>query len=327
MNHKERMEECVNGGKVDRPPVILWRHFPVADQDPFDHAKATMDFQHRFDFDLIKVSPSSSYCLVDWNVVDQWQGHPEGTREYLHYPIASPEDWHKLKPLDPNSGFLGKTIEALLQVKKHNDTGAPVVQTIFSPLSQAKNLAGKDVLAIHMRKFPDALKAGLETISSSIQNYLEVLRSIKMDGIFYAVQHAQYALLSLEEFDNFNRSYDLGLLNSMSDFPYRLLHIHGSDIMFDQVNDYPVNLINWHDRESEYSLVKGKLLTRAAVCGGISRETISTGSPDQVMSEVIRTWEESDKLKTSIGTGCVIPVITPEVNIYAARKAAESLVL
>ncbi len=327
MNHQERMEACVNGGKVDRPPVILWRHFPIADQDPFDHAKATMDFQRRFDFDLIKVSPSSSYCLVDWNIVDKWQGHPEGTREYLHCPIKSPDDWLKLKPIDPRSGFLGKTIEALLQVKQQNDTGAPVIQTIFSPLSQAKNLAGKELLAIHMRQYPDALKAGLETISTSILNYVDTLRSIKLDGIFYAVQHAQYALLSIDEFSNFNRKYDLSFLDTIKDFQYRLLHIHGENIMFDMVKDYPVNMINWHDRESEYSLVHGKQMTNAAVCGGISRETISIGMPDQVMSEVVRTWEESDKTKTCIGTGCVMPVITPEVNIYAARKAAESLVL
>ena len=86
----ERILACINGSPVDRPPLVLWRHFPVADQDPVNYAKATLDFQNRFDFDLIKVSPSSSYCLVDWNVKDEWRGNPEGTRDYIHYPISNP---------------------------------------------------------------------------------------------------------------------------------------------------------------------------------------------------------------------------------------------
>jgi uroporphyrinogen decarboxylase len=65
MNHQDRILACINGIPVDRPPLVLWRHFPVADQDPVEHSKATLDFQNRFDFDLIKVSPSSSYCLVE----------------------------------------------------------------------------------------------------------------------------------------------------------------------------------------------------------------------------------------------------------------------
>jgi uroporphyrinogen decarboxylase len=327
MNHQERILACINGNPVDRPPLVLWRHFPVADQDPGEHAKATLDFQNRFDFDLIKVSPSSSYCLVDWNVKDEWRGNPEGTRDYIHYPITVPEDWKNLQQLDPNRGFLSKTIDAIKLIQKQKEKNTPIIQTIFSPLSQAKNLIGKDNLALHLRKFPEALITGLETITASIFDYLSVLQSLDVDGIYYAVQHAQYSQLSDSEFEQFCRQFDLRILNACRDFSIRVLHIHGNNIMLNSVKDYPVNLINWHDRESEFSLQDGKLLTNSAVCGGISQKAITLGNPDQVIAEVINTWEESDKNRTCIGTGCVIPVITPEVNIYAARKAVESLVL
>jgi uroporphyrinogen decarboxylase len=305
----------------------LWRHFPVADQDPVEHSKATLDFQNRFDFDLIKVSPSSSYCLVDWNVKDEWRGNPEGTRDYRHYPISVPEDWESLQPLDPNKGFLAKTIDAIKLIKKQKDKNTPIIQTIFSPLSQAKNLIGKDNLSIHLRKSPEALISGLETITASILDYISALRSLQIDGIYYAVQHAQYSLLSDSEFDQYCRYFDLRILDACRDFSIRILHIHGNNIMLENVRDYPVNLINWHDRESEFSLQNGKELTNIAVCGGIGQKTITLGNPDQVIAEVVTSWEESDKSRTCIGTGCVIPVITPEVNIYAARKAVESLVL
>jgi uroporphyrinogen decarboxylase len=84
LNHRERLETSLAGGNPDRPPVALWRHFPVDDQYPENLVKSTLDFQETFDFDLVKVSPASSYCLKDWGVDDEWQGNPEGSREYTH---------------------------------------------------------------------------------------------------------------------------------------------------------------------------------------------------------------------------------------------------
>ena len=33
MNHRQRLEACISGNEVDRPPVALWRHFPVDDSN------------------------------------------------------------------------------------------------------------------------------------------------------------------------------------------------------------------------------------------------------------------------------------------------------
>ncbi len=83
MNHRARIEACLSGAPMDRPPVALWRHFPVDDQSPATLAAATANFQRTYDFDLVKVTPSSSFCLRDWGIKDEWRGAPEGTREYV----------------------------------------------------------------------------------------------------------------------------------------------------------------------------------------------------------------------------------------------------
>ncbi len=81
LSHKERMGACLKDNPaLDRPPVALWRHFPVDDQSPEGLAAAVLDFQSRYDFDLVKVTPASSFCLKDWGVDDVWEGSPEGTR-------------------------------------------------------------------------------------------------------------------------------------------------------------------------------------------------------------------------------------------------------
>ena len=63
ISHRERMLACLNGEQTDRPPVAFWRHFPVDDQTPETLAAAALNFQKTYDFDLVKVTPASSFCL------------------------------------------------------------------------------------------------------------------------------------------------------------------------------------------------------------------------------------------------------------------------
>ncbi|RPJ37242.1 MAG: uroporphyrinogen decarboxylase, partial [Chloroflexi bacterium] len=161
MTHRARLEACLEGQTPDRPPMALWRHFPVDDQTPGGLAAATAAFQNQYDFDLVKVTPTSSFCIKDWGVDDRWTGNPEGTRDYTRRVIQHPEDWDGLQPLNPTRGHLGEQLACLELLAGEIAGQAPVIQNIFSPMSQEKNLAGHEQLLIDMRRDPDALHAGL----------------------------------------------------------------------------------------------------------------------------------------------------------------------
>ncbi len=88
----------------------------------------------------------------------------------------------------------------------------PIIQTIFNPLSQAKNLVGGAELLVHLRRYPEAVHAGLKVIVESTQRFIEAVKETGVAGIFYAVQHAQYGLLSEAEYNSFGRPYDLQVL-------------------------------------------------------------------------------------------------------------------
>src|SRR3990172_8054199 len=209
MNHRERIEACLEGNLTDRVPVALWRHFPVDDQDPRRLAQATLNYQKTYDFDLVKVTPASSYCLKDWGVEDEWRGSTEGTRDYITRVVREPDEWARLPVLDPSRGYLGEQIDCLNMITRELGGDTPVTQTIFNPLSQAKNLVGQDTLILHMRKFPDALKAGLEIITESTRRFILAIRDTGVAGLFFAVQHAQYGLLTPQEYTTFGRAYDV----------------------------------------------------------------------------------------------------------------------
>ena len=325
ISHRERIEACLSGATTDRIPVAFWRHFPVDDQSPDGLARAVLEFQNTFDFDLVKVTPSSSYCLNDWGVEDEWRGATEGTRDYVRRVIKSPEDWLRLRVLDPFKGMLGNQLSCLRMICSELNQSVPVLETIFNPLAQAKNLVGGDMLLVHIRQYPDAVHAGIKTIVESTRRFIEAASHTGIAGIFYAVQHASYRLLSEEEYQVFGRGYDLQVLESTKDLWLNMLHLHGEDIMFRLFADYPVQVINWHDRETFPGLGEAQGIYHGVVCGGLQRErTMVLGTPEQVNAEARDAILATRGKRFILGTGCVLPIITPHANIFAARRSCEA---
>jgi uroporphyrinogen decarboxylase len=314
----------LGGDTPDRIPIAFWRHFPVDDQTPDRLARAVLDYQSTYDFDLVKVTPSSSYCLLDWGVEDVWRGNPEGTREYVRRVIQSPDDWLRLSVLDPFKGVLGDQLTCLKLVCGELGHSVPVLQTIFNPLAQAKNLVGGQKLLVHLRLYPDAVCEGLKTIVESTRRFIEAASKTGIAGIFYAVQHASYRLLSEEEYKEFGRKYDLQVLEAIDKLWVNMLHLHGEDVMFPLFIDYPIQVINWHDRETFPGLSEARAVYSGVLCGGLQRErTMVLGTPEQVCAEANDAVLAAQGKRFILGTGCVLPVTTPRANIIAARRSCE----
>lgn len=324
--HRQRLERTLSGEKPDRIPVAFWNHFPVDDQDPATLAKATIAFQNQFDFDFVKIMPPSSFCLKDWGVEDQWGGNPEGTRDYIHRGVHTPDEWLNLPILDPKQGYLGYQLACLRLLQKEYKDHTPFIQTIFNPLSQVKNLVGPDKLLWHLRCFPEALHEGLNTILQTTLQFIQAAKQLGISGIFLAIQHASYNSMTEDEYHEFGRAYDLPILNAVDDLWLNMAHLHGENIMFELIADYPVQVLNWHDRETPPTLSEGLTRFPGVVCGGIARvETLVLGSPQTVRIEAQQALEETDGKRLILGTGCVLPLTTPYGNIMAARQVVEEL--
>jgi uroporphyrinogen decarboxylase len=262
----------------------------------------------------------------DWGVKDEWRGVTEGTREYTHRVIRNPEDWANLPVLDPTRGSLGDSLAALKIITQELGEQTPVIQTVFSPISQAKNLVGREQLIVHLRLYPQAVHEGLRVIAASTLNYIEAAKHTGIAGIFYAVQHAQYGLLSPQEYTEFGRKYDFDVLEPARDLWLNVLHLHGENIFFDQFVDYPISIINWHDQDTPPSLDEAKRRYKGVLCGGLKRErTIVLGSPDSVRAEAQLAFQATGGTRFLLGTGCVTPIIAPHANLMAARQSVDML--
>lgn len=320
--HKERLQACMQGEFIDRPPVALWRHFPVDDQTPGTLAAATLHFQQTYDFDLVKVTPASSFCVRDWGVEDQWRGDTEGTRQYTTRVIHDPGDWEKMPVLDPSARHLAAQLECLRLIRAELGPETPLLQTIFSPLAQAKNLAGNETLFAHIKSQPEAVLKGLETITETTRQFVEACLETKIDGVFYAIQHAQADMLMLEEYRLFGLPYDLRILEPANTLWCNLLHLHGKDIYFSLHSSLHFPIVNWHDRETYPSLSEAQGQFTGVVCGGLRQDTLVYRNQAEVQNEAADAIRQTDGKRFMLGTGCVVPIIASHGNLRAAKASS-----
>ena len=225
----------------------------------------------------------------------------------------------KLKVLDPIAPHLAGQLACLRQIRAGLGPNTPMLQTVFNPLSQAKNLAGQNTLLVHLRKHPEAVMKGLQTIALTTRRFTEAALETGIDGIFFAVQHAQATLLNENEFKQFSQSLDLQILDSAQGLWCNMLHIHGEDIYFEQVSKYPVQIVNWHDRETPPSLAQAQKIFKGVLCGGLSRETLVYKTTQDVWKEKEDAIRQTHGQRLIVSTGCVVPVIAPHGNFVAAK--------
>ncbi len=326
MNKRERLEKTIAGEATDRVPVALWRHWPGDDQRAADLARSTASFQNTYDWDFIKVTASSNYSVTDYGVQDEWQGNLEGTRSTTRFIINRSLDWTELRPLDPTRGVLGRHLECLrLLPEGLTDPETPILMTIFNPLSQAKHAAGNAVLLRHMRTNPDRLHTALNVFTESTLRFINELRRTPVAGIFYAIQHASYDHMSLEEYQQFGAPYDRKILEALpSNWWFNMVHFHGEAPMFQFATEYPVQSVNWHDQTTEPDLVKGRSQIKGAACGGLSQwGHLHQGTPNTIKDAVREAVMLTNGRRLILSTGCVTMVTTPVSNLRAVREAVE----
>lgn len=327
MTKRDRLLATMAGQEVDRPAVALWRHFPQDDRRPVQLADAQLAFQGLYDFDVMKVSPTSSFQVMDWGVEDEYVGDVEGSYEQTTFPVTSVGEWCALPVLDPAQGALGRQVRCLeiLGERLAGDPDeVPFIQTVFNPLSQAKKLLGLETMLGMMRREPKAFKAGLETIAQSTIAFIEAAKRTRMAGIYYAVQYASYQAMSEAEYREVAEPYDRRILESLEGTWFNLLHIHGQDVMFDLLADYPVQAINWHDQETPPSLGEAAERTDKVLVGGLGQiETMMCGTTEDVRAKVVDAMDQTGGRRFILGVGCVTMVASPWGNIAAARQAVE----
>lgn len=338
MNKHERVAAALAGERVDRPPVSTWRHYVDREQKPLDLADAMLEYHRAYDWDFVKVNPRATYFAEAWGNTYDFGRYISVVPTVTRVALQSIGDLHGITPVDPTGGPFGEQLEALDLIRRGLDGDAPMIQTVFSPLSviawMAGGPAGFEIPGLPaslpfvrraIEDAPDALEAALDAVSETLARYARATRAAGADGLFFAiVRLAREGYLTREEYARFGRPYDLRVLAAVSDASLNVLHICGDHVYFDAVTDYPVHAISWNPRATgNPSMAEAQAATPAAVMGGVAEDTtLPVGSPDDVTREARAALAETGGQRTILSAGCSLDARTSSENLIALRDAA-----
>ena len=319
MNKEERILAVVQGKPVDRVPVSFWWHYPEIDEDPQLLAEAIVKDHREYDSDFIKMMPSGMYGVEDWGCK---VGEPDpemGFKRLLQGPIRTPEDWKKCTRKNPRDGARGRELRCLEEVRRAVGSSIPILQTVFSPLTSAAKLAGRDLLLAHMRENVPSLRSALEIISATEEDFIAACFEGGASGIFFATQFAGDNLLTKEEHEKWCAPFEKPILERIRRrSSFSIMHLHGQSIFFDRYKNYSVAAMSWED--PALSMTDGREAFPGVVVGGLDRAGwVCSGSVSEVKEKTARILATMGKTRFILAPGCVMSLRIPRENLRAIR--------
>jgi uroporphyrinogen decarboxylase len=313
-------------------------HHSAEDQDPRTLAETQVRFAEEFDFDFIKLMPFGLYSVQDYGAkikIYAQTGRPPVLADPGIHDIA---DWGALEPLPADYGTYGKQVQLARYAVKYGGKRFPIIQTIFSPLTTARKLAGDRILN-DLKENPAVFKQALEAVTETTINFVKANIDAGVDGFFFATQCAVYDFCSEDVYQEFGEYYDRKVIDAYKDETFfNVVHPHGENCMFKRIADYPVPCINWHDRWVEPDMGKARTLTDKCLLGGLrevpffdkagkktAESVLKTGTPEELLNHAAEAVKAASWRKLILGPGCVAEQDLPPAQLRAIRNVADAL--
>jgi len=238
--------------------------------------------------------------------------------------VKTADDWKRIRPLDPMSaeGY-GQQIETIVRMGFDRRIGdAPVVPTVFSPMSLAHKLSGGR-LAADLREHPGLVRDALEAITETLVRFVDAALTEGMSGIFYSIQAASRSAHAEEVYAEFGEAHDRRILESVAGRSIlTIVHCHGDALMFDRLARLPGHAWNWDDRRTAPTLAEGQRLVTGAVIGGLDQwATLRDGTPEAAVAQAKDAVAQTGGTGLIVGPGCVLTMNTPDDNVAAVIRA------
>ncbi|HEU4725057.1 MAG TPA: uroporphyrinogen decarboxylase family protein [Candidatus Eisenbacteria bacterium] len=327
MTRRERIRKTLAGEPTDRPPISFWRHFYHREGSAADLAASMLEFQKRYDWDLLKVNPRGSYHVEDWGVRTARPGTgPLDKPKVVEGVIRAPGDWDRIQPVDPTRGALGEHLDALERIAAEAQGDVDWVMTVFNPISIAADLANDDAMFVsHLREHGDRVHGALRAIAETYAGFVRECLARGAAGIFFATtDYANDTRIDRAAMNEFARPYDLRVLAEAASAPLNTLHVCGPGAYVEDLLDYPVSIVSWADRaprNPSIAALRGK--TSKTLLAGLAHDgVLLTGPIDAVQAEARDAIAASGGTRFILGPGCAVPAAAPLEHFQAVREVA-----
>jgi uroporphyrinogen decarboxylase len=327
VNSRSRVEAALRGEKVDRPPAAAWGHTYREEWSPEALSRVTVERVRRYGWDFVKFQPRASCFAEAFGARFQTANHALRAPNEIDHPIHSYSDWPGLPAASASAPSLAEQVEALRLTVADLGPDVPVLQTVFSPITVAGYLVGKDKRRAvrDLRRKPGDVLPALERIADTMIDFAR--RSVKAGaaGIFYAISgYASTGMMTAEEYDRWLYPLDERILAALPDAAwFNVLHLCRGNLHFDIARRLPVQAVSWSIADpGNPSLVEGRKLSGKAVMGGLGqRTTLNRGTPEDVVKEAREALRDTGGSRFLLAPGCSVPPGARAANLVAMMKA------
>jgi uroporphyrinogen decarboxylase len=326
VDSRQRVEAALALERPDHVPVGAWGHAYRDEWSADRLADATIGRAKRFGWDFIKFQPRATCFAEAFGAEYRPSGNALDGPVLVRQVVSQLSDWAHLRRPDVNVSALGDQVDALGIVVSELGNRVPVIQTVFSPLTVAGYLAGKDQSRVvrDLIDHPDVVGPALATIAETLVQFAAASIGAGAAGVFYAISgYASREVMSRNEYEELALPYDIAVLSAL---PHRawfnVLHLCGGAIHFELSRLLNVQAISWDvHADGNPSLKQGRAIADRAVMGGLAhKSTLVAGTPEDVTREADRVLSETDGRGLLLAPGCSVPPEAPEENLVAMAR-------
>lgn len=327
---RDRVLAAIQGEVIDRPPMTLWRHWPIDDQDAEVHATVAVEHHGGLGLDLLKLTPSAAYMSEAWGARTEYRGDVMGVRDYVSRPIGSAADWDHIVPLDvAQSPSLQREVDVVRLVRDHVGPAVPVLPTVFTPLSVVRYLAGDGFFLPHLRMHRADVERALDAITETTIGLVRALLAAGADGIYFSLLPASHTMVSMQEYREVALPRDQQVFAAAEDSVLRVAHFHLPFPLLPLSRHLPANVVSWEHAGSGPSLAEGMEVTGKAVMGGVDQlGLLAHGRAADVAAEVRRVAAIAREPRSHgviVATSCSYPLTAPRGNLLAFSRSVRGL--
>lgn len=303
-------------GKSDFPgvPAAFFMHFESEFHTGRKAVEKHLEFCEQTGMDFVKI---------------QYEQKPP------RFEVAKAGDWWGLPRVGKD--FFEPTREVVSGLVAAAKDEALVIMTLYSPLMWANDVVlvdGRDITAgemeAHYREDPQAVQAGLRTMTDNVISLAQVCREAGIDGFYASSQGGERGRFGQKGlFEDLIRPCDLRVWESLQGCALNILHICDYELPYDDLaafRDYPCDVVNcslevggrmWSPREMSGWFGKPFM-------GGLERKgALSSGGLDEVRAEARAAIAGAEK-PFILGADCTLLKGAAWENARAAVEEAHA---
>jgi len=325
MDSVTRLKTAIALEKPDRPPFTLWGHTFKEEWNPQELAAITVQRARRYRLDFVKLQPRATFFAEAYGSQYQPSGSDEEHPTLIRAGVETLEDWAKLPEVDASLPAFADQVEALRLTVEELGDKIPVIQTVFSPLTVAGHLIGKDPEGVvkMLLDHPDLLGPALAQIARGLASFSTASVKAGGAGVFFAISgYASADMMSEEDYRRLALGHDLSVIELLpEDAWFNVAHLCGSRLHFDIAKALGLQAVSWDVYQAgNPTLAEGRDRTGMAAMGGLrQKDTLVNATPKEVIAEGKAALEGTDGRGVILAPGCSIDVHAGDDNLSAVK--------